>query len=155
MAVVASLMTCLVHYVLGFTWGRSRVRPVYYSDHFEFLFWRARTRTPGNGGERGICDLLFHPALSSRSPSNRSIISYSGSLLIVSGILISVLTGLLRRSSQVIEFEGTEEEGAGSVERAIQTGFAVALAILGIVGIVAYFGVVQLTKDAAIGCSHR
>ena len=69
--------------------------------------------------------------------------------MIASGMLISVLTGSLRSSPQVIESEGTEEEGAGSsVERAIQSGFAVALAMLGIVGIVAYFSVVRLTEDA-------
>jgi hypothetical protein len=37
------------------------------------------------------------------------------------------------------EFEGTEEKRAGSVDRAIQIGFAVMFAMLGIVGIMRHF----------------
>ena len=149
MAVVASLLTCLVHYLLGFSVGDDPafvlfILPITLSSYFGGL-------GPGllaTVASAAFVAYFFTPPIGSFTIESVDHLS-RWIIMIASGVLISVLTGSLRRSSQIIESEGTEEEGAGSsVERAIQTGFAVALAILGIVGIVAYFSVVRLTEDA-------
>ena len=148
-AVVASLVTCLVHYLLGFSTGDDPafvlfIIPITLSSYFGGL-------GPGlvaTVASAAFVAYFFTPPIGSFAIESVDHLS-RWIIMIASGVLISVLTGSLRRSSQVIESEGTEEEGAGSsVERTIQTGFAVALAILGIVGIVAYFSVIRLTEDA-------
>jgi PAS domain S-box-containing protein len=69
-------------------------------------------------------------------------------ILILSGLLISVLTGALYRSRGGSQSEATTAELA-STERKVGVGFALALACLGIVGVVSYLSVVRLNENSA------
>jgi len=69
-------------------------------------------------------------------------------ILILAGVLISALSGALHRSPDGIQSEPTDGELV-SAERKAGVGFALALACLGVVGVVSYLSVVRLNENAA------
>jgi len=69
-------------------------------------------------------------------------------ILILTGVLISVLSGALHRSRDASE-SGPAHRELASTERKVGVGFAFALACLGVVGVVSYLCVVRLNDSAA------